>query len=141
MLGGLRDLDVRSHIPHAQTATDRTNHQEPSSSELIDEEEKIDDGSNGLDDSKQASGKQRCVCALNTNALEYRGRIIIDGVDTRSVLPEEEHSSKEESPLDVFIAGEELERLPEPLATSSFLTLDVLIHGVYFFLNINIICR
>jgi hypothetical protein len=52
------DCNVRPHIPQAETATSRADHQQPPSSVLINEEDEIDDSENGLDDTEQTSSEE-----------------------------------------------------------------------------------
>lgn len=82
MLGGIGDLDVGSHVPHAETATNGTDHQEASSSDLVDQEEKIDDCAASLDDTKETSSEEGRVGADNADTFEDRWRIVVDGIDT-----------------------------------------------------------
>lgn len=59
----------------------------------------------------------------------------------RCVLPEEQRSTEEESPLNVLVSSQDLERLPEPEATIGHLTLDVLIDCVNFLFDIDVTLR
>lgn len=97
----LRNGDVSSDVPQANTATDGSDHQKTSSTILIDKENKVDEREYSLDDTKEPSSEQRGVGASDTNGLEDGWRVVVDGVDTRSVLPEEERASEEEAPLDL----------------------------------------
>jgi len=106
---------------------------------LIDKEQKVDDSTDRLHDSKETSREQSGVGSDNAERLEDGWRIVVYGVDATSILPEKEHASEEESPLDLSASREKLEGLPEALATGSFLSLDVLIHGIHFLLDIEIV--
>ena len=55
------------------------------------------------------------------NRREHRWRIVVDGVDSRSVLPQEQHATQEKSPLDLAVLSHRNERFPEPLAKGSLL--------------------
>lgn len=69
---------------------------------------------------------------------EDSGRVVVDCVDTRSVLPEEEHASEEQSPHHVGASSESLEGLPESKTDSSLLVLVGLVNGSHFFGNVDI---
>lgn len=64
---------------------------------------------------------------METNALEHRGAIVVDGIDATAVLPEEEHASQEEAIHDFFVGSGGLERLPEAKANGGALLLQGLV--------------
>lgn len=51
---------------------------------MIYEDEDPDKGQNGLDDAKDSCGKEAGVGALDANAAEDCGGVVVDGVDTRA---------------------------------------------------------
>ncbi|KAI6764070.1 hypothetical protein HG530_007859 [Fusarium avenaceum] len=64
--------------------------------------------------------------------LAAGGAVIVDGVDTRTILPEEHHTAKEEAPLDVS-ALERTEWLPETSTDFSVVAVKLLVHVANFF--------
>lgn len=69
---------------------------------------------------------------------EDGGRVVVDGVDARSVLPEEEHASEEQSPHHVRAGSESLEGLPESNTDSRLLMLMGLVNGSDLFSDIDV---
>jgi hypothetical protein len=72
--------------------------------------------------------------------LEDGGRIVVNGVDTGSILPEEEHAAEEQTPHDIGASGKGLEGFPETDADSRSLVLMGLVNGGNFFCDVHIIC-
>lgn len=64
-----------------------------------------------LHTTKHTSGQEGSVGTRDTEALEDSWAVVVNGVDTRAVLPEEEHGAEEEAPLDLGLLerGEGLE--------------------------------
>lgn len=106
---------------------------------MIDEEDEIDQSENSLDDTEETGSEECGVGSSDANTLENRRRVVIDSVDTRSVLPEEERSTEEESPLDLSAGSKQLERLPKSKTASGHLSFDIRLNSINLFLNINII--
>lgn len=117
VLGWLNDADVASDDPHAEGTGDGTDEKKLSSSELIDEEEKPDKGHNGLDNTEDTSHQVDSV-ALNTDAGENGRGVVVNGVDTGAVLPEEQHAAQEQAPLQIGTGTKGLEGLPEAESNS-----------------------
>lgn len=65
-------------------------------------------------------------------------RVVVDGIDTRAVLPEEKHTSQEQTPHHVRALGKCLERLPEAETNNGLLGLVGLVNGSNFFRDIEI---
>lgn len=82
----LGDGDVSSDVVHGERSTGGTDHEDGLSSESIDEVEQPDDGTQKLDETKDTGRQQGSVGSGDTDGLEYGGRVIVDGVDTGSVL-------------------------------------------------------
>jgi hypothetical protein len=139
MIRWFRDSNVRTDIPQAETSANSTDHQQSSASVLINKEDQVEDGEHCLHDPEKTSREKRSICSNNANALEDSGRIVIDGVNSRSILPEKQRASEEESPLNVSILGKDLEWLPESKASSSDLSLEIRVNGVKFLLDIYVI--
>jgi len=57
MTGWLCDGNVGSYVVHAQRSSERSNHKKLASSDLLDEEEEIDDGTDGLNYTEKTSGE------------------------------------------------------------------------------------
>lgn len=65
-------------------------------------------------------------------------RVVVDGVDTGAVLPEEEHATNEETPLKLGTGTERLEWLPESESDSVLLHLVNLVDAGNLLLNIGV---
>lgn len=70
--------------------------------------------------------------------LEDSGRVVVDSVDTGSILPEEEHAAEEQTPHQVRAGSKRLEGLPESETDGRLLVLMGLVNGSNFFGNIHI---
>lgn len=65
-------------------------------------------------------------------------RVVVDSIDTRAVLPEEEHTSQEQTPHHVGALGQGLERIPEAETNNGLLGLVCLVNGSNFFRDVEI---
>ena len=139
VLGRFSDGNVGTDVPQAKTATRSSDHQQLSSTVLINKEDKIDDCENGLDNTEQTSREERGVKSNNSDTLKHRWGVVVDGVDSGSVLPEEQRSSEEESPLNMSVGCKKPEWLPEAHAATCHLALNISINGIHFFFDIDII--
>lgn len=126
VLGRLDDVDVGTDDPHADGASDGTNEQQLSATELVNKEEQPDDGHEGLDDTENTSQDVNSV-RLDTEGLEDGRRVVVDGVDTGSVLPEEEHAAQEQTVAEKRTVLESLEGLEEAHADGGLLLLVSLV--------------
>ena len=126
MLGRLDDVDVGTDDPHANGSSDSTNEQQLSATKLVNQEEQPDDGHESLDDTENTSQDVDSV-GLDTEGLEDGGRVVVDGVDTGSVLPEEEHATQEQTVAEKRAVLESLEGLEEAHTNSSLLLLVSLV--------------
>jgi len=61
--------------------------------------------------------------------LEDGGGVVVDGIDTRSVLPEEEHASQEQTVAEERPGAKSLEGLPESHTNGGPLFLDSIVNG------------
>lgn len=113
MVSGIRDLDVRADVVEADGSAQCTVHEQIPSSKSVNQEEEPDDCNYGFYDSKNSSSQQTGICAYDTDGLEDCGRVVVDSIDSRSVLPEEERATKEETVGDFGVVGECAEGLPE----------------------------
>lgn len=93
---------------------------------MVDKEQQPDDGQDSLHNTEDTRGKETGVGALDTDALEDGGTVVVDGVDTRAVLPEEEHASEEESPEDLGLP-QSAKWLPETSTNLRAVPLDLCI--------------
>lgn len=89
----------------------------------------LHEGNNSLDNSKDTSGQEAGVCTSDTDALENCRAVVVDGVDTGSVLPEEKHASQEET-VKHFALLESSKRLPETSADLPVVALEILVDVV-----------
>ncbi len=108
---------------------------------MIDEEDEVDQSEDSLDNTEETSGEECSVSSSNTNTFEDSRRVVVYSVDARSVLPEKERSTEEESPLDFSARSKQLERLPKSKTASDHLSFDVRFNSVNLLLNIDIILR
>lgn len=118
------DGNVSTNNPEADGATESSIHEKVTSTELVDKEEKPDQGEDSLDNTENTSGEERSVGASDTDVLEDSWAVVVDGVDARTVLPEEESSTKEHSPLNLSVLGDSAEWLPEAESDSGSLLLE-----------------
>ena len=70
--------------------------------------------------------------------LEDSRRVVVDGVDTRTILPEEEHASQEQTPHQVRALSKCLEGLPEPNTHGGLLSFVGLVNSRNFFGDVDI---
>lgn len=105
--------EVATNDPHADRTTKGTTHEKLATTKFVNEEEEPDDGEDGLDNTEDTGGKESSVGSADTDGLEDSGGVVVDGVDTGAVLPEEEHTTEEESPLNLVVTSDSLEGLPE----------------------------
>ncbi len=96
----LGECDVASDIPQAKRTTDCADHQQVTTTVLIDQEDEVEDCEYSLDDTEETGGEERVRGTGDTDGFEDGWGVVVDSVDSRSVLPEEEGSTEEESPLD-----------------------------------------
>lgn len=79
-------LNVSANEPHASRASNSTNHQQHAAADLFDEEKEPNEGNDGLDDTENAGRQEGGIGTVQTDGLEYRGRIVIDSIDPAAVL-------------------------------------------------------
>ena len=65
--------------------------------------------------------------------------VVVDGVDARTVLPEEEHTAQHQTVHDTLVRGEGLERLPEANTNGASLVFKGLINGGNLFGYVNVV--
>lgn len=126
---------------------------------MVNQPKQPDESHNSLDHAKDSSCQQASVVALDTDlkilsalchqrthiALRYTYRfedsraVIVDGIDTRSILPEEQGAAEEQTPLDLIVGSGSLERLPETNADSTALLLQSLVNGTNLLNHIDIV--
>lgn len=116
--------DVSSQNPHADGATEGTSHEQVPATKVVDHEKHPKEGEDSFNDTENSSGQEPSVSALNTNCLKNRRTVVVDGVDTRSVLPHEEETTEQESPLNLAVTTDSLERLPEALSNGCSLLFE-----------------
>jgi hypothetical protein len=68
--------DVTADDPHANRATDRTDHQELSASEVIDKDQNPNDGEYGLDHAENTGGQEGSACSADTDRGEYLSQLL-----------------------------------------------------------------
>lgn len=125
---------------------------------MIDEEDEVDYCEDCFYDAEEASCEEGCVGSGDADGFEYCWGVVVDCVDSdesqyddfsllwmgigvcvpRSILPQEQRTTKEESPLDMLVSSQDLKWLPESHTTSSHLTLDVLIDCIHLLFDIDI---
>lgn len=139
MVRRVGDLDVCTDIVEAESTPESTEHEEVSSTKVVDEEEEPDDGYQCLDDTEDAGGEERGVCAGDTNGFEDCGGVVVDGVDAGRILPEEEGTAKKESVADFAIVHECSEWLPESKTDGCMLMFECGIDCRDFFEHIDVV--
>lgn len=76
-----------------------------------------------------------------TYRFEDSRTVIIDGIDARSVLPEEQRTSEEQTPHDLLVGSGGLKGFPETNANTMALFLQSLVNGTNFLDHIDIVLR
>lgn len=74
-----------------------------------------------------------------TYRFEDSWTVIVDGIDTRSVLPEEQRASEEQTPHDLLVGSSCLEGLPETNANTTPLFFQSLVNGTNLLNHIDIV--
>ena len=143
---GLRDVlrgvsysDVAADVPHAERATDSSVHEQVAASELVNKDEEPEKCDDGLDDAENASCEKRGGGTDDTDRLEDGGRVIVDGIDTGGVLPEEERATEEEAPHCLLVTEDRLEWRREIEAHRNSLVLKGRFDSLNFLLHVDVI--
>lgn len=107
------------------TQTERTNDQRPSTTNPINNEESKDQGTDKLDRAVDTGSEERVLGSTEAELLEDSGTVVVDGLDTRESL-EEDQSKTETNPLSVTLGGGELlDQTPQSrIASDGSLGLD-----------------
>lgn len=74
-----------------------------------------------------------------TYRFEDSRAVIVDGIDARSVLPEEQRASEEQTPHDLLVGSSRLEWFPETNANTTALFLQSLINGTNLLNHIDMV--
>lgn len=159
VLCGLDNVDVGTDDPHADRTCDGTNEQKLAATELVDQEQQPDNSHNSLDDTEDTSHNvdsvgldtQRLSGAISKLSkrqatwelyletyLEDGGGVVVDGVDTRTVLPEEKHASQEQTVAEERPGAKSLEGLPEAHTNGGALFLDSSINSSNFLGDVHV---
>jgi hypothetical protein len=131
------NVDISADHPHANGADDSTAKQEIATAQLVDQEKKPHKSHDGLDDAKDTRHPAD-IALRDTDALEDSRAVVVDCVNARSILPEEEHASEEEAVQDRLASGNGLEGLPETDSNCCGLLLQGLIDGGHLFGDIDV---
>jgi hypothetical protein len=84
----LRDRNVGSDCVHADTATDRSDHEHDSAASMVDKVDHPDDSDDGLDYTEDTGAEQTGRSADDTDGLENGRRIVLFHVNCiHGVLP------------------------------------------------------
>jgi len=84
-------LDVSSDDPHADSAAQGAEHEQISSSKVVDHVEQPEYGENRLHHAKEARREEASVRSRDTQTREHRRRIVVDSIYARTILPKEKH--------------------------------------------------
>ena len=71
--------------------------------------------------------------------LENSGRVVVNGVDTRSVLPEEQHAAQEQAVHDLVVGVSSLEGLPEAKTNGRALLFQGLVNGADLLNDVDVV--
>lgn len=137
--GGVGDLDVGTDDPETDGTTKSTDQEQVATTDTVNQVQKPDKGNDSLDDTEDTGGEHASVGTSDTNALEDGRGVVVDGVDTRAVLPEKEHASQEQAVHDFFVGGSSPEGLPEPKADRRALLFQGLVDGTNLLNNVDIV--
>lgn len=138
---GVCDGDVGADVVKTDSSSEGTVYEEISTTEVVDEEKEPDECDDCFDYTEDTSGEERAVCTDDTDFLENSWGVIVDGVDSGCVLPEEERATEGETIHDFAVVGESFEWLPETKSDGGMLFFESGIDAGYFFEHVNIVLR
>jgi hypothetical protein len=76
---------------------------------------------------------------MRSYRFENCGRVVVDGVNAGSILPEEEHASQHQTVHNIPASGESLEGLPETNADGRLLVFKGLVNSVDLLGDVNVV--
>lgn len=79
---GVGDLDVCTNKVHGECTTSSTNHEEVSSTHVVNKNHEPDKGQSSLDNTKDTRGEEAGVCSGNADRFEDGRAVVVDGVDS-----------------------------------------------------------
>lgn len=106
---------------------------------MVDEVEQPEERDDGLDNTEDAGGEKAGVSAGDADTLEDSRAVVVDSVDTRAVLPQEQHRTEEETVEDTLVGPGGLERLPEAEADLDPLLLERLLDHADFLHHVDMV--
>jgi hypothetical protein len=125
---------------------------------VIDEDQNPDDGEYGLDHTEDTGGQEGGAGTADTDRGEYLEEslaylftdiisfirthswgIVVDSVNSGSILPHEQHASKEQAPHDLAVPSGGLEGLPETFTNRSGLLLKNQVKRSDFFNDVKVV--
>lgn len=165
VLGGFGDLDVCTNDPQADGTTDSTDQEQVTTTDAINEIQQPHEGDDSLDNTEDTGGQETSVGTSNANTLcgkkkgvskvvtscfcsffhpsraylENGRRIVVNSIDARAILPEEEHATQEQTPHNTLVGAGSLEWLPEANADGRALLLQGLVDGTNLLNHIDVI--
>jgi len=117
--------EVTSNDIHRDGTTDRSDEKNSTTSKVINDEEAPNEGENSLDDTEDTSSEETSASSSDTDRTEESRRVVVDGVDTSTVLPHEERSSDEHSTEEESFSEDLTERCPESRSDGGTVVLDL----------------
>jgi hypothetical protein len=87
MCSRIRELDVCTNEPHAERTPKGTYHKKFAATQPVNQDNQPYKGDDSLNNTKDARGKKTIVGSLDANAFENCWRIVVNSIDTRSILP------------------------------------------------------
>ena len=141
MVRWLSDRDIAADVPHAEGASDGAVNEKCPTAELVNEDKEPEECDDCLDDTEDTCGKQGGVCACDADRFENGRSIVVDRVDARRILPQEERTTEEEAVSRLAVIDDGSEGLPEAQADRGSLRFDCVVDGVDLFLHVNVIRR
>ncbi len=106
---------------------------------MVDEVEQPDEGDDGLDNTENTGGEKTGVSAGDTNTLKDSRAVVVDGVDPRAVLPQEQHRAEEETVEDALVGPGGLEGPPEAETDLDPLLLERLLDHADFLHHVDMV--
>ena len=79
------------------------------------------------------------LAGVRSYRFENCGRVVVDGVDTGSILPEEEHASQHQTVHNISAGGEGLEGLPEANTNGRLLVFKGLVDSGNLFGDVDVV--
>jgi hypothetical protein len=76
------NLNVGANEPHAKRATNSSNHEEKTTTKVVNENKDPDERQGSLDHAKDTGGEEASACTGDADALKDGRAVVVDGIDS-----------------------------------------------------------